>query len=161
MACSRVNFLMKQHIMAQIHRLWCWGQWECAHEKYEFMVCHPCYASRIHNERNMMMRACFSGLQDLEWLIWCSYRALLDVVEITNKMHKSAPLLYSYMLAPTCFGSSLPSSGSFWIRLLRENTDRYAGLSYDVVKWPVFPVGKHNRLNHETPTHRPLNHIIW
>jgi hypothetical protein len=22
-----------------------------------------------------------------------------------------------YMLAPTCFGSSLPSSGSFWIRL--------------------------------------------
>jgi hypothetical protein len=22
-----------------------------------------------------------------------------------------------YMLAPTCFGSGLPSSGSFWIRL--------------------------------------------
>jgi hypothetical protein len=22
-----------------------------------------------------------------------------------------------YMLAPTCFGSSLPSSGNFWIRL--------------------------------------------
>jgi hypothetical protein len=32
-------------------------------------------------------------------------------------MHKSAPLLYSYMLAPTRFGSSLPSSGIFWIRL--------------------------------------------
>jgi hypothetical protein len=32
-------------------------------------------------------------------------------------MHKFAPLLYSYMLAPTCFGSSLTSSGSFWIRL--------------------------------------------
>jgi hypothetical protein len=32
-------------------------------------------------------------------------------------MHKCAPLLYSYMLAPTCFGSSLPYSGSFWIRL--------------------------------------------
>jgi hypothetical protein len=31
-------------------------------------------------------------------------------------MHKFAPLLYSYMLAPTCFGSSLLSSGSFWIR---------------------------------------------
>jgi hypothetical protein len=44
-------------------------------------------------------------------------------------MHKFAPLLYSYMLAPTCFGSSLPSSGSFWIRLeLRENTDRYGGV---------------------------------
>jgi hypothetical protein len=39
-----------------------------------------------------------------------------------------------YMLAPTCFDSSLPSSGSFWIR---ENTDRYGGLSYNVVKWPV------------------------
>jgi hypothetical protein len=32
-------------------------------------------------------------------------------------MHRFAPPLYSYMLAPTCFGSSLPSSGSFWIRL--------------------------------------------
>jgi hypothetical protein len=32
-------------------------------------------------------------------------------------MHKFAPLLYSYMLVPTCFGSSLPSSESFWIRL--------------------------------------------
>jgi hypothetical protein len=32
-------------------------------------------------------------------------------------MYKFAPLLYSNMLAPTCFGSSLPSSGSFWIRL--------------------------------------------
>jgi hypothetical protein len=38
-------------------------------------------------------------------------------VEITNSMHKFVPLRYSYMLAPTCFGSSLPSSGSFWIRL--------------------------------------------
>jgi hypothetical protein len=40
-----------------------------------------------------------------------------DVVEITNTMHKFAQLLYSYMLAPTCFGSSLPSSGGFWIHL--------------------------------------------
>jgi hypothetical protein len=32
-------------------------------------------------------------------------------------MYKFAPLLYSYMLAPTCFGSDLQSSGSFWIRL--------------------------------------------
>jgi hypothetical protein len=42
------------------------------------------------------------------------------------------------MLAPTCFGSSLPSLGSFWIRLSYvKNTDRYGGLSYNVVKWPV------------------------
>jgi hypothetical protein len=39
------------------------------------------------------------------------------LVEITKTVHKFAPLLYSYTLAPTCFGSSLPSSGSFWIRL--------------------------------------------
>jgi hypothetical protein len=39
------------------------------------------------------------------------------VVAINNTMHKFAPLLYSYMLAPTCIGSSLPSLGSFWIRL--------------------------------------------
>jgi hypothetical protein len=32
-------------------------------------------------------------------------------------MHKFAPLLCLYTLAPTCFGSSLQSSGSFWIRL--------------------------------------------
>jgi hypothetical protein len=43
-----------------------------------------------------------------------------------------------HMLAPTCFGSSMPSSGSFWIRLsYMKNTDRYGGLSYNVVKWPV------------------------
>jgi hypothetical protein len=33
------------------------------------------------------------------------------IVEITNTMHKLASLFYSNMLAPTCFGSSLPSSG--------------------------------------------------
>jgi hypothetical protein len=37
-----------------------------------------------------------------------------------------------YMLAPTCFGSSLPSSGSFWVRL------SYVKIQIDmVVKWPV------------------------
>jgi hypothetical protein len=43
-----------------------------------------------------------------------------------------------YMLAPTCFGSSLPSSGSFWIRL------SYVKIQIDMVvyhimlvKWPV------------------------
>jgi hypothetical protein len=35
-----------------------------------------------------------------------------------------------HILAPTCFGSSLPSLGSFWIRLSYvKNTDRYGGLS--------------------------------
>jgi hypothetical protein len=35
-----------------------------------------------------------------------------------------------HMLVPTCFGSSLPSSGSFWIRLnYVKNKDRYGGLS--------------------------------
>jgi hypothetical protein len=53
-------------------------------------------------------------------------------------MHKFAPLLYSYMLAPTCFGSSLLYSGSFWIRL------SYVQIQIDMVvyhimwlKWPV------------------------
>jgi hypothetical protein len=52
--------------------------------------------------------------------VLCLYRALLDKVEIENTMHKFSPLLYSYMLTPTCFVSSLPSSGSFWIRLSRS-----------------------------------------
>jgi hypothetical protein len=35
-----------------------------------------------------------------------------------------------HVLALTCFGNSLPSSGSFWIRLSYvKNTDRYGGLS--------------------------------
>jgi hypothetical protein len=62
----------------------------------------------------------------------------VNVVEITNTMHKFAPLLHSYMLAPTCFGCSLQFSGSFWIRL------SYVKLQIDMVvyhimlvKWPV------------------------
>jgi hypothetical protein len=53
-------------------------------------------------------------------------------------MHTFAPLRYSYMLASTCFGSSLPSSDSFWIRL------SYVKIQIDMVvyrimlvKWPV------------------------
>jgi hypothetical protein len=36
-----------------------------------------------------------------------------------NKQHNAqiCTTIYSYMLAPTCFGSNLPSSGSLWIRL--------------------------------------------
>jgi hypothetical protein len=88
---------------------------------------------------------------DLVWfypltltLAWKVRRCLLrenivfHIVEITNTMHKFAPLLYSYMLAPTCSGSSLPSSASFWIRL------SYVKIQLDMVvyhimlvKWPV------------------------
>jgi hypothetical protein len=46
-------------------------------------------------------------------------------------MHTFAPLLYSYMLAPTCFGSSLPSSGSFWIRL------SYVKIQIDMVVYHI------------------------
>jgi hypothetical protein len=42
-------------------------------------------------------------------------------------MHKFAPLLYLYMLVHTCFGNSLPSLGSFWIRL------SYVKIQIDVV----------------------------
>jgi hypothetical protein len=61
--------------------------------------------------------------------IWNGFKVVYAAVEITNPMHKFAPLLYSYVLAPTCFGSSLPSSGSFLDPSeLRENTDRLSGL---------------------------------
>jgi hypothetical protein len=60
-------------------------------------------------------------IQEISSLTWREFYKLLnihfDAVEITKAMHKFAPMLHSYMLAPTCFGSSLPSSGSFWIRL--------------------------------------------
>jgi hypothetical protein len=36
-----------------------------------------------------------------------------------------------YMLAPTCFGSSVPSSGSFWIRL------SYAKVQIDMVVYHI------------------------
>jgi hypothetical protein len=61
----------------------------------------------------------------------------------TNEMLRVVSYLYVqictsalfHMLAPTCYGSGLPSSGSFWIRLSYVNL--YGGLSYNVVKWPV------------------------
>jgi hypothetical protein len=69
---------------------------------------------------------------------YCLYCALLDAVEITNTMHKFAPLLYSYTLALMCFGSSLPSSGSFWIRLsfVKIQVDMVV-YHVTLVKWPV------------------------
>jgi hypothetical protein len=42
-------------------------------------------------------------------------------------MHNSASMLYSYTMAPTCFDSSLPSSGSFLIRL------SYVKIQIDIV----------------------------
>jgi hypothetical protein len=57
-----------------------------------------------------------------------------------NNQHNSqiCTTVLFYMLAPTCFGSSRPSSGSFWIRLeLRENTDDKLVYHIMLVKWPV------------------------
>jgi hypothetical protein len=53
-----------------------------------------------------------------------------------------------YILAPTCFGSSLPSSGSFRIRL-----------SY--MKIQTHPAGTHNRRNHDSPAYRPLHYTEY
>jgi hypothetical protein len=63
-------------------------------------------------------------------------------VDLCSRKNQHNAQIYTtalfHMLAPTCFGSSLPSSGSFWIRLSYvKNTERYGGLSYSVVKWPV------------------------
>jgi hypothetical protein len=52
-----------------------------------------------------------------------------------------------YILAPTCFDCSLPSSGSFWIRLI------YIKIHIDLVVYHITD----NRVNHDTPAHRPLN----
>jgi hypothetical protein len=46
-------------------------------------------------------------------------------------MHTFAPLLCSYMLAPTCFSISLPSSGSFWIHL------SYVKMQIDMVVYHI------------------------
>jgi hypothetical protein len=53
-------------------------------------------------------------------------------------MHRFATLLY--IPAPTCFGSSLPSSGSFWIRLSYMKI-QIGLVVYHImlVKWPVCP----------------------
>jgi hypothetical protein len=74
---------------------------------------------------------------------------VLVVLEITNTMHRFALLLYSvcwllHVSAVVCHHQG--ASGSE----LHENTDR-------------FGAGKHNRLNHDTPIHRPLNqhYIIY
>jgi hypothetical protein len=59
----------------------------------------------IMSDASLPFLVCLCGMQKGEY----------HVVEITNTMHRFAPLLY--ILAATCFGSSLPLSGSFWIRL--------------------------------------------
>jgi hypothetical protein len=61
---------------------------------------------------------------------------------MTNTMHKFVPLLYSYMLAPTCFGSSLPSSGSFWIRL------SYVKIQICMVGYLKYIIGKNQCVKH-------------
>jgi hypothetical protein len=72
--------------------------------------------------------------------IWC-LMFVPCIIERSRKKQHNAQICTTalfHMLAPTCFGSSLPSSGSFWIRLSYvKNTDWYGGLSYNVVKWPV------------------------
>jgi hypothetical protein len=57
-------------------------------------------------------------------------------------MHKFAPLHYSYMLAPTCFGGSLLSSGSFWIRL------SYMKIQIDKVVYLKYVTDKNQRVKH-------------
>jgi hypothetical protein len=83
-----------------------------------------------------------------------------------------------YILAPTCFDSSLPSSGSFL----------YPSELLEIqIEWVVYHImcgyvacvpqcrgclwcasqiyrhsaGKHNRRNYETPAHRPRKHTLY
>jgi hypothetical protein len=84
----------------------------------------------------------------------------------------SKPLFY--ILAPTYFGSSLPSSGSFFdpSELLEMQIE---WVVYHVVCVPEcrcsvccasqliafqHSTGKHNRRNHNTLVHRPCNHTL-
>jgi hypothetical protein len=57
-------------------------------------------------------------------------------------MHTFTPLLYSYMLVPTCFGSSLPSSGSIWIRL------SYVKIQIDIVVYLKYITNKNQCVKH-------------
>jgi predicted aldo/keto reductase-like oxidoreductase len=61
----------------------------------------------------------------------------LYVVEITNKMHRFAPLIYSICWLLHVSAVVCHLQGAYGYSELRENTDRYGGLSYNVVKWPV------------------------
>jgi hypothetical protein len=62
-----------------------------------------------------------------------------------NPMYKFAPLLYWYMLDPTCFGSSLPSWGSFWIRL------SYVKIQIDMMVY----------LKYITDKNQCVKHLVW
>jgi hypothetical protein len=64
---------------------------------------------------------------------------LYVLVEMTNNMHRFFTAALFHIPTPTCFGSSLPSSGSFWIR------PRYMKIQISLVvyhimlvKWPVY-----------------------
>jgi hypothetical protein len=79
----------------------------------EFLPANTMWLDFIHIR--VLYAAC-TEITSWGWTIICS-KHVEDIVEITNTMHKFAPLLYSYMLAPTCFGSSPSSSQCFWIHL--------------------------------------------
>jgi hypothetical protein len=49
-----------------------------------------------------------------------------------------------HMLVPTCFGSSMPSSGSFWIRL------NYVKIQIDIVVYLKYITDKHQCVKHLT-----------
>jgi hypothetical protein len=57
-------------------------------------------------------------------------------------MNKFEQLLYSYTMAPTCFGSSLPSLGSFWNRL------SYVKIQIDMVVYLKYVLDKNQCVKH-------------
>jgi hypothetical protein len=74
-----------------------------------------------------------------------------------NKQHCAliCPTPLFYIMAPTCFGSSLSSSGSFL------NPSELPEIRIEkVVVLPSW-VHMHNRRNHNTPAHRPHKHTLY
>src|SRR5215475_13298792 len=67
-----------------------------------------------------------------------------------------------YILASTCFGSSLSSSGSFLdpSELLEIQIE---SVVYHIMCGYVHmhSAGKHNRRNHDNPAHRPRSAYCW
>jgi hypothetical protein len=91
-------------------------------------------------------------------IVWASGQVLNKywTTRTINNQHNAqiCTTALFYMLAPTCFGSSLPSSGSFWISL------SYVKIQIDMVVYLKYATHKNQCLNHLVWNKNNLNEVI-
>jgi hypothetical protein len=114
------------------------------------------------------LSSCFFGFICNKFIMFTFMFVPCIIRRSTNNQHYALICTTSlfYILAPTCFGSSLPSSERFLdpseLPEIQIECVVYR-VMFGYVPSVVIPscAGKHNRRNHDTPAHRPRNHTLY